>query len=125
MAHKTYLIKLPQNNETSAASFEQVLIQLHETLGGEQVSLELVAIGQNVGFFFTADPAAAQVVAGQIYAVAPESEIVEVGDFTRNQGKGSRFVSSELRLVRNDLFPLRDYRDHEGDSLSGVLSVLS
>lgn len=122
---KTYLIKIPQSNTTTASLFEQLLVQLHETLRGEQVAFEIVARGQNVAFCFTANEVAAQVVSGQIYAIAPESEIVEVADHTRTFGGAFRYVSSELRLKRNDLFPLRDHRDFDKDSLSGVLSVLS
>ncbi len=123
---KTYLIKIPQENtKTAAAAFEEVFIQLHETLRGEKVSFELLATGQNIAFCFTAPAAAAEVVSGQIYALAPDADILEVPDFTRKLGKNAKFVSSELSLYRNDLFPLKYYKEFEGDSLSGLLSVLS
>ncbi len=122
---KTYLIKIPQNNTRTEAPFADVFTQLHETLRGEKIAFELLATGQNIGFCFSADEATCEVVSGQIYAVAPDSDIIEIPDFTRNTGKTIRFVSSELSLKRNDLFPLKTFNEFEGDSLSGLLSVLS
>ncbi len=122
---KTYIIEIPRDTKKTAASFEDVFTQLHETLRGQKVSFEIVATGQNIMFCFTAEEATCEVVAGQIYAIVPEAHIREIPDFTRNLGKEIRFISSELHLVRNDLFPIKDYRDFDGDSLSGLLSVLS
>ena len=38
---KTYLVKVPQGNVQTASVFEEVFVQLHETLRGEKVSFEL------------------------------------------------------------------------------------
>ncbi len=122
---KTFLVKIAQNNQKKAAAFEDILTQLHETLRGKQVSFELVAMGQNIGFCFTTDASNAQVVAGQIYAASPDADIAEIPDFTKNLKDSADFLSAELGLVRNDLFPIRDYREFDGDPLSGVLSVMS
>lgn len=123
---KTFLIKIPQNNTRTAAAFADVFNQLHEALGGERVSFELVATGQNIAFCFSANPTTAEVVIGQIYAIAPDSFISEVKDFTRRDvGPESSFLSSEITLTRTDLFPLKDYQSFDGDSLAGLLSILS
>ncbi|MFN8392432.1 MAG: type IV secretory system conjugative DNA transfer family protein [Bdellovibrionota bacterium] len=123
---KTYLIKIPQENtKTGAPAFEELFTQLHETLRGEKISFEMLATGQNIAFCFSADDATAEIVSGQIYALAPDADILEISDFTKKLSKGAKFVSSELRLARNDLFPLKTYKEFEGDSLSGLLSVLS
>lgn len=122
---KTFLIEMPRDNTKGAAAFEDVFTQLHETLRGDKVSLELVATGQNIAFCFTATESTAEVVSGQIYSIAPDAHIREVPDFTRQLGKNMRFVSAQLSLARNDLFPLKDFRQFDGDSLSGLLSVLS
>ncbi|MCF7917782.1 type IV secretory system conjugative DNA transfer family protein [Candidatus Gracilibacteria bacterium] len=122
---KTFLVKVPQDNQKTAGAFEEVLRHLHETLRGEHVSFELVAMGQNIGFCFTADSATAQVVSGQIYASSPDADIVEIPDFTKNVLESTNFLSAELGLVRHDLFPIKTYKEFDGDSLSGVLSVMS
>ncbi|HQH26837.1 MAG TPA: DUF87 domain-containing protein, partial [Oligoflexia bacterium] len=105
--------------------FEQVFVQLHETLRGDKVACELMASAQNIGFCFAADFAVSEVVASQIYGVAPDADIVSIPDFSEKLSETTRVACAELSLVRNDLFPLRDYRDFQGDSLSGLLSVLS
>jgi len=122
---KTYLIQIPQNNDKNAAAFEEVLVQLHETLGTKKVAFEIVVFGQNIGFCFTADPATAEVVGGQIYAMAPEAEIIEIPDFIKALPKNANFHSCEMSLARNGIYPLKDFREFEGDSLSGLLNVLS
>ena len=121
----TYLIKIPQNNKQTASAFEEVFIQLHETLRGEKIAFEMLATGQNIAFCFTADESTAQVIAGQVYAIAPAADIVQIPDFTKNLSAKVSALASELSLVRNDLFPIKDFSEFEGDSLSGLLSVLS
>ena len=121
----SYIIKVPQDNENTASAFAEVFTQLHETLRGQQVSFEMVATGQNIAFCFTADETTAQVVSGQVYAIAPEADIQAIPDFTRQLKKNVRFVSSELSLARGDIFPLKTYDAFDGDSLSGLISVLS
>lgn len=122
---KTFLVKIPQDNQKTAGAFEEVLKHLHETLRGSKVALELVAMGQNIGFCFTADTATAQVVSGQIYASSPDADIVEIPDFTQSVQESTQFLSADLGLVRHDLFPLKTHKEFDGDSLSGVLSVMS
>jgi hypothetical protein len=122
---KTYLIKVPQQNSKTASAFEEVLTQLHETLLGERVSLEMLAVGQNIAFCFSAEEAAAEVVAGQIYAIAPDADIIEIPDFTLNVDSKAQVEGVEIGLFRTDIFPLKTYKEFEGDSISGLLSVLS
>jgi hypothetical protein len=122
---KTYLINVPQENKRTAAHFEEVFVQLHETLRKEVVSFEIVATGQNIAFCVTAAPAVAAVVIGQIYASAPDANIEEIPDPTFVKDKNTKAAAAEVSLKRSDLFPLRDFRQFEGDSLSGILSVLS
>jgi hypothetical protein len=122
---KSYLINVPQENKRTAAHFEEVFIQLHETLRKEVVSFEIVATGQNIAFCLTAIPSVAAVVIGQIYASAPDAIIEEISDPTIVKDKNTKAAAAEVTLKRSDLFPLRDFRQFEGDSLSGILSVLS
>ncbi len=122
---KTLVIKVPQENTKTAAAFHEVLDQLHETLAHEIIAFELYATGQNTAFCYTAREAAAEVVAGQVYAIAADADIVEIPDYTLAVNKDAQVVTAELSLERSDLYPINDYKVMEGDSLSGLLSVLS
>ena len=121
----TYLINISQNNDKNAAAFEEVLVQLHDTLQGKKLALEIIVVGQNIGFCFTADKSTAEVVVGQIYAMNPNADIVEIHDYTKSIASSTKFHSCEINLKRNDLFPIKTYTEFEGDSLSGLLNVLS
>ena len=125
MTLATYLVYVPQNNNKNAGAFEEVLVQLHDTLRGHKLALEIIVMGQNIGFCFTADRATADVVVGQVYAMSPNADIVEIPDFTRNLKRSTQFQSCEFELARNDLFPIKTYTEFDGDSLSGLLNVLS
>ena len=122
---QTLLIKIPQESTLGASVFEEVFSQLHETIRGEKIAFEIVASSQNVGFCVSGSRAATEIVAGQVYAIASDAEIAKIPDFTRKLGSSIRFVSSELSLAQKDLFPLKIFRDIDGDSLSGVLSVVA
>lgn len=122
---KSCLIKIPQDTSGTAAKFEDVLVQLHETLRGQKVALEIIATAQNIGLCFTADDATAEVIAGQIYSMAPHADIMEIADLVEEVDEDAQCISVELGLSGHDLRPLKDYTEFKGDSLSGVLSVLS
>jgi len=137
----TYLVQIPrlstlpnaqvleevfaQRSGSPAFLFEEVFNHLHETLRGDQVSFEIVASVQNVAFSFTAEPAVCEIVAGQIYAIAPDAQIVLSKGFTEDISRDAHGVAVELYPSRTFLLPLKDYREFEGDSVAGVLSVLS
>ena len=122
---QTYLVKIPQANQKKAEAFEEIFRQLHESIPGKKIALEIAVMGQNIGFCFTADEATCDILSGEIYAMAPEADIVKINDFVGKMESSAQFVSSEITLKRNDLFPIKDYREFSNDSLSGLLNVLS
>jgi len=122
---KSFLVKIPYENARTAAAFEGVLSQLHETLRGNQASFEILSTGQNIGFCFSAQDWVAEVVAGQVYSICPDADIQEVNDFSEIDLKQNRCVGIDLDLTRTDLFPIKTFNQFDGDSLSGVLSVLA
>ncbi len=137
---KTFLVVVPQykseeqtlaktakdQNMRNAEKFQDVFINLHETLAGKKMSFELVVFGQNIGFCFTADPATCEVVAGQIYAMDPNTDIREIPDFIDNLDPAkTKIVWTEVGLERRDIFPIKTFENFETDSLSGILNVMS
>ena len=122
---KTWLIKIPPNNKKTASAFEDVLTQIHQTIVGNQVSLEISVSGQNIGFCCSADESTGNVFIGQIYAAVPDCEIVEIDDPVEVCLESPHSSGIELGLTRSSLYPLKVHTDFEGESLSGLLSVLS
>ncbi len=122
---KTYLIKIAQDNNKNASAFEEVLESLHETLSRKTFALEIIVMGQNIGFCFTAIESVAQIIMGQVYAMSSNADIVEIPDFIKEIKTNTKFLSSDVFLERNDLFPIKEHTDFEEDSLSGLLNVLS
>lgn len=122
---KSYIVKIPYSNTKTAAAFDGVLTQLHEMLRGKQVALEILATGQNINFCFTAESWVAEVVSGQIYAICPDADILEVKDYAQVDLQKSKCIGIELGLRRSALYPLKCYTEFDGDSLSGILSVIA
>ena len=122
---KTCLISVPPDNNRAAALFEELLIHIHEALHGQPIAFEILATGHSIAFCFSARQETAEILAGQIYALFPECYIQEIADFTRHLGAGVQFVSTESRLARSDLLPLKDRAEGDGDSLAVVLSTLT
>ena len=123
----TYLIRVPQETKAgAAAAFEEIFNQWHETATSGRISLELHASGQSVACSFNAEPQAAEVLAGLVYARVPDADIEEIPDpLTRLTRRGDSLASCYIASARSDLYPLKTWRDFEGDSLAGLLSVLS
>ncbi|MCB0338195.1 MAG: hypothetical protein KDD53_01260, partial [Bdellovibrionales bacterium] len=122
---KTFLVKIPQDNSKTAAAFEELLKQLHETVIGERIAFEILATGQNIAFCFSGSASVCEVVAGQIYGMLPDADVLEVADPIGSLGKDLDGASFEIVLRRSDLYPIKRYQEFQGDSLSGLLSVLS
>ncbi|MCB9809504.1 type IV secretory system conjugative DNA transfer family protein [Candidatus Peribacteria bacterium] len=122
---ETYLIQVPPNNQKKEVAFAEILNQLHETLVGQTFSLEIVTMSGNLGFVFTADPGTCQVLMGQFYAVFPAAEILQIPDYTTLLPQGMPIAGADVTLTRNAIYPINTHQNFDGDSLAGLLSVMS
>jgi hypothetical protein len=118
---KTFRIKIPSGNEKKAPVFSQLLQNLHETLDKEVVSFEIIAEQQHISFCFSVEDKTASLIEGQVYSLFPACEIEEIPDVFEEKN----FLAGEVHLKKTDLFPIKIFSEFEGDSLSGILSVLS
>ncbi len=123
---KTFLVKIPPNNQKKEETFKQLLELLHESLGSRQVSFEMFAHQQHISFGFSADDQLGDLIRGQLYSLYPEADILEIPDFLSYLSKGQNtFLGTELGLQKTDVLPLKTYEEFEGDSLAALLSTLS
>ncbi len=124
---KTFLIKIPPDNQKKEKVFEQLLDIFHEGLEHHWLSLEIFAHQQHISFGFTCEDGISDLIRGQIYSMYPDSEIIESEDFISysTSAENPQFVSMEFKLEKNDLIPFKTFEEFHGDSLSSVLSTLS
>lgn len=120
---QSFLIKIPANNQKTTKAFWQLLNNLHDTLGKGKVSFEILLKAQHISFCFTSENQDASLISGQIYSIFPECEILEIPDPI--QQIPNNFAGGNVTLAKSDLFPIKDFKNFEGDSLAGMLSVLS
>lgn len=114
----------PEKNEEEL--FNQFLVNLHEAMHGEAIGLEFIAYHQHIYFYIRIPNHLRSLVEGQIYAMYHFAEIEHVEDYAVSDVPPEiGFEAVELSLERSDIYPLKTFHDFEGDSLSGVLSVLS
>jgi len=117
------LIKIPANNQKTAKAFWQLLNNLHDTLGKEKVSFEILVKAQHIFFCFTSAEQDVSLISGQIYLIFPDCEIIEIPDPLAQAPE--KYLGGNIVLKKLDLFPIKDFKNFEGDSLAGLLSVLS
>ncbi|HEC21193.1 MAG TPA: type IV secretory system conjugative DNA transfer family protein, partial [Candidatus Peregrinibacteria bacterium] len=122
------LVKIDQGEgkgEKREVLFEQFLTNLHEVLEGAQASLEIVSYNQHIYFYVTIYRHLKELVSGQIYALYPDTEIVEVEDYVKIEAVRGKCAGAELYLSRSDVYPFKTHKEFEGDSLANIFSVLS
>ncbi len=119
------LIKIPPE-KNSANKFEQMLVNLHESAVNFTIGWEIVSYNQHIYFYVRVPAKIKELVQGQIYATYPYAEIEIVDDYAKlDNNKLNRFKCAEIRLSRSDIYPIKTFSAFEGDSLSGIGSILT
>ncbi|MBI2463982.1 type IV secretion system DNA-binding domain-containing protein [Candidatus Peregrinibacteria bacterium] len=103
-----------------------MLVNLHETLHGEKIGFEIISHNQHVYFYIRIPNHLRELIEGQIYALYPDAEIIETKDYIKNETLQTRSLAAAyLSLKRSDIYPLKTFKDFDGDSLAGVLAILT
>lgn len=119
------LIRIPPG-KNEEHTFEQFLLNLHEGLEGIKIGLELISLHQHVYFHLRIEARVRELVEGQIYALYPDAEIIHVKDYIHEDFLKTKHIQAAyLGLTRTDLYPLKIFKEFDGDSLAGVFSVLT
>lgn len=121
----TLLIRIPQDVPNAAHAFEQFLVNIHEILHGHPLSFEILSYSQHIYFYANIDKHHQELLEGQIYAIYPYAEIEPVEDYVKPEVLEQGFAGTELWLNRTDILPIKTFHEFEGDSLSGVIAVLT
>ena len=131
------LLQVPRTNDNKALSAEQMLASLHGLLTmpardifsrtvREHISFEIAVIDKRIGFYVWAPRYLVSFIEEQIYAQYPTVQITEVEDYsTRDNDKYGNVLTTELRLVNNDVLPIKTFQSFEVDPLAGITATLA
>src|SRR3989339_122077 len=109
--------------ENKAQVFEDLLVNMHEVLHHTIIGLEIASIDQHIYFFIRTPSDTAAAIEGQIYALYPAAEISEGKEYIKHKEGG--FAAAEVYMKRSDIYPIKTFGKFEGDSLSGIFSILA
>ncbi len=129
------ILKQAQDDEDfkiPALAAENLFAALHGLLREEEnlqehFSFEIVSdkVG-GVRFYVAVPSSIVKYVEGQVYAQYPDAQIKPVPDYAQDiHLEESTFEIATLKLEREDYFPIKSFRDLEGDPFTSITSVLS
>lgn len=137
------LLQVPRTNEQKELAAEQMFASLHGLLtmpapgGGlfkpsvkrERLSFEIAVINKRIGFYVWVPNYIKSFVEEQIYAQYPTVQISEVPDYTRvdpeNPLQYSTTLVSELKLISNDVLPIKTFQSFEVDPLAAITATMA
>lgn len=139
--HVVLSIKIPKNNEKGPVAAEMMFAALHGILQPvsqskhgttvqEHISMELVASVNSIEFFAWTPKHLKDFVEGQIYAQYPTAEITVVEDYSMNididdDNIPDAVVGTELRLEKDEIYPIKSFQNFDVDPLAGITGMLS
>ncbi len=118
-----FLVRLPSEIDRPTQLFEELLKSTHGQFTGTTISLELACIKKHLYFFISCEREVAESVVASIYAHYPFAEIEEVQDYLAIDVLERGFSFCEVKLSESDIFPIKTYKQFEGDSISALCSA--
>lgn len=124
-------IRVPKENEKEALAAEQMFASLHGMLKltpveQEHFTFEIVSDEKGINFYAAVPKHLKEFLSGQIYAQYPEAEIFEVEEYTTLLPNPNLAVSgATISLIKDQLFPIKTFRDFEVDPLGAITSAIA
>ncbi|MBP9827501.1 hypothetical protein KBC99_03420, partial [Candidatus Saccharibacteria bacterium] len=135
--HSMMQIIVPKDNDKKELSAEQLFASLHgilrtnkeliaEGIVQEHISFEIVSEKNIINFYVWVPTHLCDYVESQIYAQYPTVQIVtDVEDYAKRDLEGRLTVVSELKTIKDSIFPIRTFATFEVDPLAGITTVLA
>jgi hypothetical protein len=135
--HIMLMIEVPKENEKKELSAEQMFASLHGILRPkadllkegslqEHISFEIAAFDDRIHFYVWTPRHLKDFVEGQVYAQYPNVRIREgVEDYTKRDLSGRHAYTTELKLTKNEVLPIKTFASFEVDPLAGITAVLA
>ncbi len=125
---KYFQVIVPHGDEVKKKEsvFQEMLVNLQNTVKNKAVSLELVGFEQHTYFFFAVPDNLYETVEGLLYSAYPDCEIKQVDDYVDNFTRSNlQIAGARLQLRFGDIYPFKTYDEFEEDSQSRLFSVIS
>ncbi len=130
-------IGVPRENEKKELSAEQMFASLHGILRSaeelakdgalqDHLSFEIASIKNQIQFYVWTPKHLKDFVVGQIYAQYPSVHIEEDAvDYTTPEPGQNHSLGTELKLVKNEVLPIKVFASFEVDPLAGITAVMA
>ena len=123
-----FQVIVPQGDgvKKKEGTFDQLLVNLHNTVKDVPLSLEILGFDQYSYFFFAVPDKLFETVEGLLYSTYPDCEIKEVSDYVDSFDPTKKgFYGAKLKLEYGDVYPFKTFDEFEDDSQSRLFSVVS
>lgn len=123
-----FQVVVPQGDDKKKKEsvFREFLINLHNTLHYEKVSLEMLGHEQYTYFFCAVDDTLYETMEGFFYSTYPDCEIKPVNDYVDNYNPEKiALAGARMTMEMGDVYPFKRFDHFDEDSLSNLFSVIS
>ncbi|MFA6423211.1 MAG: type IV secretion system DNA-binding domain-containing protein [Patescibacteria group bacterium] len=123
-------VSVPKNNEKSPLSAEHMFASIHgifkkDIIVQDQISFEIVSYQKTIRFYCHVPNYLKDFVEGQIYAQYPTAEIDEADDYIKETEPNFCIYGAELKLNKDEVYPIKTFTDLSVDPLAGITGVMS
>lgn len=125
---KYFQVVVPQGDDVKKKEkvFQELLVNLHNTVKHVPISMEILGFEQYSYFFFAVPDRLFETVEGLLYSAYPDCEIKVVSDYVDNFAKsGKGLAGAKLKLNWGDVYPFKTHDEFEEDSQIRLFSVIS
>lgn len=126
---KYFQVVVPQGDGEKKREkiFQELLVNLQNTVKNVPVSLEILGYEQYSYIFFAVPDRLFETIEGLLYSTYPDCEIKETSDYVDSYNKsGEKAVAGvRLKLRMGDVYPFKFYDEFDEDSQSRLFSVIS
>ncbi len=125
---KYFQVIVPQGDDSKKkeSMFEELLVNLHNTIKHINLSMEILGYEQYTYIFFAVPDGFFETMEGLLYSAYPDCEIRETSDYTNSYDPAKASISgARMKLKKGDVYPFKTYKDFEEDSQIRLFSVIS
>lgn len=134
--HALLLLEIPRTNDRKELAAEQMFAALHGILKPvkelakgqlqDQISFEIVSIGQRIRFYVHLPKTLQSFLEGQVYAQYPTAQISEITeDYSSRQLTNNVIYTADLGLIDNETIPIKTFPSFEVDPLAAITATLA